>query len=81
MTTLDTSKPARVQRLDRTGSLLLIAGGVAFFAYGPLHPVGDDAGDKTQQLHSMLVDQMWYPAHAVGLLAFSAFTLPPVVRK
>jgi len=63
--------PATKPRLDRAGSLLLILGGLAFFAYGPLHPVGSDEGDKTAQLHSMLVDSMWYPAHAAGLLAFS----------
>jgi hypothetical protein len=58
-------------RLDRTGHLFLIAGGAAFFASGPLHPTGSDEGDKTEQLHSMLVDSAWYPAHLVGLLGFA----------
>ena len=73
MTTTQTQAAAAAPpRLDRLGSALLVLGGVAFFAYGPLHPVGDNHGDKTEQLHSMLVDAWWYPAHAVGLLAFSS---------
>ena len=73
MTTTQTrAATAAPPRLDRLGSVLLTLGGVAFFAYGPLHPVGDDAGDKTEQLHSMLVDSWWYPSHAIGLLAFSS---------
>ena len=36
-----------------------------------LHPRGSDRGDKTEQLHSMLVDPLWYPAHLVGLLGFA----------
>lgn len=57
-------------RLQRAGFVLLIAGGTAFFAGGPLHPSGSDQGDKTEQLHSMLVDPAWYPAHLVALLGF-----------
>ena len=63
--------PATTPRLDRVGYLFLIGGGVAFFASGPLHPRGSDEGDKTEQLHSMLVDSAWYPAHLVGLLGFA----------
>jgi hypothetical protein len=72
MTVQISAAPAAPPRLDRLGAVLLVVGGVAFFAYGPLHPVGDNHGDKTEQLHSMLVDAWWYPAHAVGLLAFSS---------
>lgn len=72
MTTLDArTDPVARPRLDRGGYLLLAAGGVAFFASGPLHPQGSDAGDKTEQLHSMLVDSAWHPAHLVGLLGFA----------
>jgi hypothetical protein len=73
MTTLNQSRTTAptTARLDRAGFLLLIAGGVAFFASGPLHPTGTDEGDKTEQLHSMLVDSAWYPAHLVGLLGFA----------
>ena len=73
MTTLRqprTTAPA-APRLDRTGHLFLVAGGAAFFASGPLHPTGSDEGDKTEQLHSMLVDSAWYPAHLVALLGFA----------
>jgi hypothetical protein len=55
----------------RAGFVLLIIGGAAFFVSGPLHPTGDDAGDKTEQLHSMLVDSAWYPAHLVALVGFA----------
>ena len=55
----------------RSGYVLLIAGGAAFFAGGPLHPEGSDAGDRTEQLHSMLVDSAWYPAHLVSLVGFA----------
>lgn len=57
--------------LDRLGAALLVVGGVAWVASGPMHPQGSDEGDKTAQLHSMLVDDLWYPAHAVGLLGFA----------
>ena len=72
MTTLDApTDPVARPRLARAGYLLLAVGGVAFFASGPLHPAGSDEGDKTEQLHSMLVDPAWYPAHLVGLLGFA----------
>ena len=81
-----TAAPA-TPRLDRAGFVLLIIGGAAFFASGPLHPTGSDAGDKTEQLHSMLVDSAWYPAHLVGLLGFAcvaagllALGRDPVIR-
>lgn len=72
MTTTATVTGSVKTRLDTTGCLFLVAGGIAFFVYGPLHPVGSDEGDKTAQLHSMLVDSFWYPAHAVGLVSFGA---------
>lgn len=73
MTTLNQSGTTATTRAgrDRAGYLFLIAGGAAFFAGGPLHPQGSDEGDKTEQLHSMLVDSAWYPAHLVGLLGFA----------
>jgi hypothetical protein len=72
MTTLHRSRttvPATTH-FARAGFVLLVAGGAAFFASGPLHPTGSDEGDKTEQLHSMLVDSSWYPAHLVALLGF-----------
>lgn len=81
-TTADTTP-----RLPRAGFVLLVAGGAAFFASGPLHPTGSDEGDKTEQLHSMLVDSAWYPAHLVALLGFAcvaagllALGCDPVIR-
>ncbi len=73
MTTLNHSRTTATTtpRRDRAGFLFLIAGGVAFFASGPLHPTGSDEGDKTEQLHSMLIDSAWYPAHLVALLGFA----------
>ena len=89
MTTVDRTRPTATatSRRDRTGFLLLVIGGAAFFAGGPLHPQGSDAGDRTEQLHSMLVDSAWYPAHLVALLGFAcvaagllALRRDPVVR-
>ena len=81
-----TTAPA-APHLHRAGFVLLIAGGAAFFASGPLHPTGSDEGDKTEQLHSMLVDSAWYPAHLVALLGFAcvaagllALRRDPVIR-
>lgn len=73
MTTLRQSRTAApaTPHLDRAAFVLLIAGGAAFFVSGPLHPEGSDAGDRTEQLHSMLVDPAWYPAHLVGLVGFA----------
>jgi hypothetical protein len=73
MTTINHTRipPSTTTRLDRAGHLFLIVGGAAFFASGPLHPTGSDEGDKTEQLHSMLIDPAWYPAHLVGLLGFA----------
>ncbi|MBD3927429.1 hypothetical protein IEZ26_22595 [Nocardioides cavernae] len=89
MTTVDRTRATATAtpRRDRTAYLLLVIGGAAFFAAGPLHPQGSDAGDKTEQLHSMLVDSAWYPAHLVALLGFAcvaagllALRRDPVVR-
>lgn len=66
----DSASRATALRLDRAGAVSLLVGGIAFFAYGPLHPKGTDVGDKNMQLHSMLVDTLWYPAHLVGLVGF-----------
>ncbi len=73
MTTLRPSRTAAPAKphLDRAGFVLLIAGGAAFFVSGPLHPPGSDTGDRTEQLHSMLVDSAWYPAHLVALVGFA----------
>ena len=48
---------------------LLALGGVAFIVAGPMHPSDSGTGSKTHQLHEMLLDPAWYPAHSVMLLA------------
>ena len=82
MTTLHsrTATPT-TPRLRRAGHLLLVVGGVTFFASGPLHPTGSDEGDKTEQLHSMIVDPAWYPAHLIGLLGFACVAAGLVVLQ
>lgn len=44
---------------------LLALGGVAFIVAGPIHPSDSGTGSKTDQLHEMLLDSAWYPAHSV----------------
>ena len=89
MTTLNQPRTTATttRHRGRAGYLFLIAGGAAFFASGPLHPTGSDEGDKTAQLHSMLVDSAWYPAHLVALVGFAcvaagllALRRNPVIR-
>lgn len=82
MTTLRHARTApSAARLERTGYVLLVGGGVAFFTSGPLHPTGSDEGDKTAQLHSMLVDSAWYPAHLIGLLGFACVAAGVLVLR
>ena len=53
----------------------LAVGGVAFIAGGIAHPGDSGTGTKTEQLHEMLVQTSWYPAHAmllVGTIGFAA---------
>ena len=77
MTASTSTPPTTVA--SRSAWLLLIVGGIAFFAGGGLHPKGSDNGDKTEQLHSMLVDSLWYPAHAVMLLGMASIAGAVVV--
>lgn len=65
----------RARRPDRTTGAFLILGGVAFFAGGASHPGDSGEGDKVAQLHEMLVDPLWYPSHALLLLAMVAFAV------
>lgn len=52
---------------------LLAVGGLAFIAGGMLHPGDSGSGTKTEQLHEMLVQSSWYPAHALLLFATVGF--------
>lgn len=46
-----------------------------FNVYGPMHPGDSGHGNKVEQLHEMVVDAAWYPAHLVGLLAVFGFAV------
>ncbi len=61
--------PARV-----TG-VFLVLGGVTFVAGGATHPGDSGKGSKVSQLHEMLVDSMWYPSHALLLVAMACFAI------
>ncbi|HWJ08990.1 MAG TPA: hypothetical protein VNS46_06405 [Nocardioides sp.] len=52
---------------------LLALGGVAFIAGGISHPSDSGTGTKTEQLHEMLVQDSWYPSHALLLVATVGF--------
>jgi hypothetical protein len=58
---------------DRGAFVALALGGVLFNVYGPMHPGDSGHGNKVEQLHEMVVDAAWYPAHLVGLLAVGGF--------
>ena len=63
------SKCGRMKTSTRIQYGLLALGGVAFIVAGPMHPSDSGTGSKTHQLHEMLLDPAWYPAHSVMLLA------------
>ena len=67
--------PTHVRRPDRVAGACLMLGGVAFFAGGATHPGDSGTGSKVAQLHDMLVDAMWYPSHALLLVAMVAFAV------
>lgn len=54
---------------------LLALGGVAWNIAGPMHPGDSGTGTKVEQMHEMLVDPAWYPAHVVYLLAVVLATI------
>lgn len=62
------SKSGRMKTSTRIQFGLLALGGVAFNIAGPMHPSDSGTGSKTDQLHEMVVDSAWYPAHSVMLL-------------
>ncbi len=65
----------RIRRPDRIAGAGLIVGGVAFFAGGATHPGDSGTGTKVDQLHDMLIHAMWYPSHALLLIAMVAFAV------
>ncbi|HWD80484.1 MAG TPA: hypothetical protein VG497_16425 [Kribbella sp.] len=73
-TALDTT-PIHSGRINRAAAYCLLLGGIAFFAGGSLHPKDNGSnGTKLEQLHDMLVDPLWYPAHAVFLAGIALIT-------
>lgn len=55
--------------------IALALGGVAFIAGGITHPGDSGEGTKVEQLHEMLVQSSWYPAHLLLLLGWVGFAL------
>lgn len=72
---------SHVGRLDRIAGATLLLGAVAFFAGGPAHPGDSGKGSKVAQLHEMLVDPMWYPSHALLLVAVACFAIAIVAIR
>jgi hypothetical protein len=50
-----------------------VLGGVAFVVGGATHPNDSGTGNKIEQLHDMLVDDAWYPAHLVLVASMVLF--------
>ncbi|TNM49524.1 hypothetical protein FHP29_01325 [Nocardioides albidus] len=74
MTTLHS--PARARRaLDGATIAALVGAAAAFNAGGALHPNDSGTGDKVEQLHDMLLSDLWYPSHVGLLVAFGLFTV------
>jgi len=71
--TLPRTIPARIPASDRLGSALFIVAAVTFVAGGALHPGDSGRGSKIVQLHEMLVNPRWYPAHGLMLVAMASF--------
>lgn len=65
----------RVRRPDRVAGAFLLLGGITFFAGGATHPGDSGTGSKVSQLHDMLIDSRWYPAHALLLVATAGFAV------
>jgi hypothetical protein len=74
-TTLDSSTLRRRSALTGPSGTALVAAAVAFNLGGALHPNDNGTGDKTAQLHDMLVQHIWYASHAFLLISFVLFTL------
>jgi hypothetical protein len=60
-------------RLNLVSGGCLVLGGITFIAGGATHPSGNGEGNKTQQLHEMLVHPSWYPSHLLLLLSMGLF--------
>lgn len=65
----------RIARRNRVAGCLLIVSGIAFVAGGATHPGDSGTGSRVTQLYEMQVDSMWYPSHALLLVATASFAL------
>lgn len=74
-TTPRTHSTISVRRPDRIAGACLVLAGLAFFAGGAMHPGDSGTGSKIAQLHEMLIDEKWYPSHALLLIAMVAFAV------
>lgn len=61
--------------LDGHTSAALAGAAVAFNLGGALHPNDNGTGNKVLQLHDMLLQGRWWPAHLGLLLSFALFTV------
>ncbi|WP_112239274.1 hypothetical protein [Kribbella monticola] len=75
--TTNLDSPARSRRLTLDGGTIAALAGaaVAFNLGGALHPNDNGTGNKVAQLHHMLLQSSWYPAHLGLLAAFALFTV------
>ena len=55
--------------------IVLALAGVAFNAGGMTHPGDSGQGNKTEQLHEMLVQPNWYPSHLLLLASMVGFAV------
>ncbi len=74
----------RSGRANPSIALALLAGGVAFFIGGSMHPGDDPPGlSLKEHLHLLYTDPAWYPSHAVLLvgMVLMAAALVALVRN
>lgn len=76
---MTTTQPAPVcsrgPALDTGTVAALVGAAVAFNIGGALHPNDPGTGNKVTQLHAMLLDSTWYPAHVGLLVSFALFAV------
>lgn len=81
---MSTSTAARStrHRVERTTATLFLLGGLTFVVGGAIHPHGGaNDGSKLEQLHEMLVDPRWYPAHVLILVSLMLFAAAVITLR
>lgn len=72
MTTIEDHRhPLGTNARLRLAGPAFVLGGIAFFIGGMTHPTDSGEGNKVLQLHEMLVESSWYPAHVLLLVAMA----------